>query len=77
MLVYIGLFLAKTLVTATDYLLALATLSDATKNRNDPIYRWRYCAKLPEWKHVLSCKPIICGKFSAKIIETSVRIVFH
>ncbi len=32
-----NIFLAKMLATATDYLLALATLGDATKNRNDPI----------------------------------------
>ncbi len=30
-------FMAKMSVTVTDYLLALATLGDATKNRNDPI----------------------------------------
>ena len=30
-------FLVKMVATVTDYLLALATLDDATKNRNDPI----------------------------------------
>jgi hypothetical protein len=35
---YIGnIFLAKTSPTATDYLLALVTFGEATKNRNDPI----------------------------------------
>jgi hypothetical protein len=31
------IFLVIMLATATDYLLALATLGDATNNRNDPI----------------------------------------
>jgi hypothetical protein len=36
-IVYIGnVILAKTLATATKYVLALATLGDATKNRNNP-----------------------------------------
>jgi hypothetical protein len=30
-------FLAKTLATATDYLLSLATLGDTTQHKNDPI----------------------------------------
>ncbi len=30
-------FLVKMLVTVTDYLLALATLGDMTKKKNDPI----------------------------------------
>jgi hypothetical protein len=30
-------FFGRNVTTVTDYLLALATLDDATKNRNDPI----------------------------------------
>jgi hypothetical protein len=36
-IVYIGnVILAKMLATATEYVLALATLGDTTKNRNNP-----------------------------------------
>jgi hypothetical protein len=37
-IVYIGnVILAKMWATATEYVLALATLGDATRNRNNPI----------------------------------------
>ncbi len=36
--IFIGdVILAKMLVTATEYILALATLGDITNNRNNPI----------------------------------------
>ncbi len=38
--------LAKMLMTATEYVLALATLGDATKNRNNPIF---CCAAHEQW----------------------------
>jgi hypothetical protein len=38
--------LAKTLATATVYVLALATLGDMTKNRNNPIF---CCAAQEQW----------------------------
>ncbi len=37
--IFIGdVILAKMLVTATEYVLALATLGDITNNRNNPIF---------------------------------------
>jgi len=45
--------LAKTSVTATEYVLALATLGDATKNRNNPIF---CCAAQEQW--LLSLVPV-------------------
>jgi hypothetical protein len=38
--------LAKTSATATEYVLALATLGDVTKNRNNPIF---CCAAQEQW----------------------------
>jgi hypothetical protein len=45
--IYIGhVILAKMLATATEYVLALATLGDVTKNRNNPIF---CCAAQEQW----------------------------
>jgi hypothetical protein len=69
-IIYIGdVILTKTSVTATEYVLALATLGNATKNRNNPILcraaqggQGKYCFVslalalsriLRQWKHGL------------------------
>jgi hypothetical protein len=46
-IIYIGdVILAKTLATATEYVLALAILGNVTKNRNHPIFCRAACLSL-------------------------------
>jgi len=69
---FVGKNIGNSARQQTDYVLALATLGDVTKNRNDPISvvhpkvakagtvtcrcRWHYRAKLCQWKHCLTLR---------------------